>query len=625
MKKSNKVLVVVLVAFLLIAGSAVWRFGGVGNFLPAGKSLTASVYSTFVESNNFAILAGSTITNTGSSVINGDLGLSPGTAITGFFGTTENDGPGTINGSIHQTDATAGSAQTSLTAAYTAAANQSPPIAITADLGTMSPLTPGVYNSGSSIGLTGTLTLDAEGDENAVWIFQAGSTLTTASGSGVVFKDGIGSSCNVFWVVGSSAILGSSSNFKGNIFALESISIDSGSTVDGRLLARNAAVTLINTVVTAPTCTAYVPPPPPASATLHVIKSVINVGVGTATSSDFTLHVKNSGGIDVDVLGSPGAPLSGVALPGRTYTLSPGTYAVTEDDIDPLLYSQNFFGADCVPGGSVTLSDGDEKFCTIINTDVAPPVPVVVSSNGSGGGSSYVPVVPLIGILKVPTPLALPRGPDKVTFDYTVWNVSGKQALVGVTVKDDKCGPVTLLSGDSNSNGKLDITEKWKYSCTTTLSNTTINTAVATGYSDDSYHQAAIATAIATVVVGAPVPPPLIAIVKVPSRLTPFPFGGGNVTYTYTVTNPGVVALHDVSVTDDKCAPISVPTGDTNGDNLLDPTETWTYTCQTNVSISTRNVATALGKANGLTAINYAFATVLVSFPGPPNTGLPPE
>jgi uncharacterized repeat protein (TIGR01451 family) len=231
----------------------------------------------------------------------------------------------------------------------------------------------------------------------------------------------------------------------------------------------------------------------------------------------------------------------------------------------------------------------------------------------------------LIGILKVPDPLALPGGAGSTTYNYTVWNVGDQQALDDVTVTDDKCGPVTYVSGDVNGNDKLDPSEHWKYSCTTTLSTTTTNTAIATGYSDNPQHQAAIATAVATVVVGAPIAPPLINIVKVPSRLTPFPYGGGVVTYTYTVTNPGVVAMNDVTVTDNKCSPVTYVSGDTNSNDLLDPGEVWTYTCKTKVTVSTMDTATAEGSANGFTAIGYAFATVLVAVPGLPNTGFPPE
>lgn len=196
-----------------------------------------------------------------------------------------------------------------------------------------------------------------------------------------------------------------------------------------------------------------------------------------------------------------------------------------------------------------------------------------------------------------------------------------------MSIADDKCTTVKFLSGDINNNQKLDPTEKWKYSCTSILSATTTNTAVASGYGDDAYRQLAVATAVATVVVGAPLTPPLINIVKVPSRLTPFSFGGGDVTYTYTVRNPGIVAMHDVVVTDDKCTPVSGPVGDVNRNNLFETTETWVYTCRTNVPVSTMNTATAKGQANGFTAISHAFANVLVSpavakvTPRLPNTG----
>ncbi len=165
---------------------------------------------------------------------------------------------------------------------------------------------------------------------------------------------------------------------------------------------------------------------------------------------------------------------------------------------------------------------------------------------------------------------------------------------------------------------------------TLTLASTTTNTAIATGRTGG---QTAVATALATVIVGTPVPSlpntglisPLINITKVPSRLTPFPFGGGMVTYTYTVTNPGVVAMSNVSVVDNKCSPVTYVSGDANQNNFLDPGEAWVYTCRTNVTASIMNTATAEGTANGITAIGYAFATVLVAVPGLPNTGFPPE
>lgn len=196
-----------------------------------------------------------------------------------------------------------------------------------------------------------------------------------------------------------------------------------------------------------------------------------------------------------------------------------------------------------------------------------------------------------------------------------------------ITVNDDKCGPVTYISGDVNNDGRLELTEKWYYRCTTTLSATTTNIVTVRGESDDSYRDVATDTATAIVVVttGATITglltSPLINIVKIPDRLTPFTVGGGDVTYTYTVTNPGIVAMHDVVVTDDKCSPVSLIRGDINHDHLLDVNETWIYICASHISASTKNTATAKGVANGFTVYDYAFANVYVT-PGLPKTGL---
>ncbi|MEV4007088.1 ice-binding family protein, partial [Actinomadura sp. NPDC049753] len=202
--------------------------------------------------SSFAVLAGTTVTNTGPSVINGDLGVSPGTAITGFP-------PGTVNGVQHSADAVALQAQTDLTAAYNDAAGRTPPISVSGDLGGQT-LVPGVYQSTSSLGLTGTVTLDGQNDPNAVFIFQISSTLITASGSVVALVNGA-QPCNVFWQVGSSATLGTNSTFVGNILALQSISVNTGTIIDGRALARNGAVTLDSNTITRSTCTTPTPTP----------------------------------------------------------------------------------------------------------------------------------------------------------------------------------------------------------------------------------------------------------------------------------------------------------------------------------------------------------------------------
>jgi hypothetical protein len=196
-------------------------------------------------SSSFAVLSGQAVTNTGPSTINGNLGVSPGTAVTGFP-------PGTVNGTIHSADAVAAQAQLDLTTAYNDAAGRTPAVAVPADLTGLT-LTPGVYQNSSALGLTGAVTLNAQGNPNAVFIFQAGSTLITGSGSTVNLINGA-QPCNVFWQVGSSATLGTTTTFVGNIMALSSISMNNGVTLTGRALARNGSVTMINDTVNAPTC-----------------------------------------------------------------------------------------------------------------------------------------------------------------------------------------------------------------------------------------------------------------------------------------------------------------------------------------------------------------------------------
>ena len=186
---------------------------------------------------NFEVLASSGITNTGKTNVTGNLGVSPGTAVTGF-------GPGTVSGTISTGVASAaGAAQNDLTIAYNNAQGLTLcPITVSGDLGGLT-LAPGLYKSTSSLAITGTLYLDAQGNANAVFIFQIASTLTTASGANVVLVNGAQAS-NVFWAVGSSATLGTNSIFRGTIMAYASITITTGATLDGRALARVAAVTM---------------------------------------------------------------------------------------------------------------------------------------------------------------------------------------------------------------------------------------------------------------------------------------------------------------------------------------------------------------------------------------------
>jgi hypothetical protein len=197
---------------------------------------------TLGTAGSYAVLAGSTVTNTGPSVLDGNLGVSPGSAVTGFP-------PGIVNGTINKANGPAAQAQSDLTAAYIKAAGLASTGTLTGqDLGGKT-LTPGVYFFASSAQLTGTLTLNAQGNPNALFVFQIGSALTTASSSAVIFTNGLVDK-NVFWQVGSSATLGTGTAFAGNILALTSITVNNGASIGcGSALARNGAVTLNNNVI----------------------------------------------------------------------------------------------------------------------------------------------------------------------------------------------------------------------------------------------------------------------------------------------------------------------------------------------------------------------------------------
>lgn len=230
--------------------------------LPALASASAVDLGT---AGSFVVLGGSTVTNTGPSVLNGDLGVAPGTALTGFP-------PGIVNGATHANDAVALQAQADLVTAYGVAAGQGPTDDLSGtDLGGRT-LTAKAYNFTTSAQLTGQLTLDAQGNTAAQFVFEIGTTLTTASASSVRLINGA-NACNVFWQVGSSATLGTTTAFQGNILALASITLNTGANATGRMLARNGAVTLDTNTLLRPSCNTPAPPvitppvvtPPPAA------------------------------------------------------------------------------------------------------------------------------------------------------------------------------------------------------------------------------------------------------------------------------------------------------------------------------------------------------------------------
>jgi len=310
---------------------------GLGAVLLTPHVSSAQTAPSLGTAEPFAVLAGSTVTNTGSSVITGDLGVSPGSAATGFP-------PGlVIGGSIHAADAVALQAQSDVTTAYNSLASQSCTADLTGqDLGGLT-LTPGVYCFSSSVGLTGTLTLNAQGNPAAVFVFRIGSTLTTASSSAVAVING-GVNCNVFWQVGSSATLGTGTTFAGNILALTSISLTTGARVFGRALARNGAVTLDTNTVDRSACAAAAPPA--GCPTITLSPSMLPNGTpGTAYSQTITASGGTAPYTFTVISGGPPAGLSLSAagvLAGMPTSAGSSTFTVRATDANGCLVILSF-------------------------------------------------------------------------------------------------------------------------------------------------------------------------------------------------------------------------------------------------------------------------------------------
>jgi hypothetical protein len=260
---------------------------------------------------SFAVIGGTTVTNTGPTVISGDVGLSPGSSVTGFP-------PGIVNdGVTHIANGEANQAQSDLVTAYDDAAGRAPTASASADLGGQT-LVGGVY-VGPTLGITGTLTLDAQGDPDAVFIFQVGSTLITATSSSVSLIGGA-QACNVYWQVGSSATLGTGSAFVGTVMALTSVTADTGATIQGRLLARNGAVTLDTNTINRPSCAA-----PTTTTTTDTTTDTTGSDTTTETTgSDGTTTVTGNTGDRTTATGGSGSRTTtgSLAYTGTALTLT---------------------------------------------------------------------------------------------------------------------------------------------------------------------------------------------------------------------------------------------------------------------------------------------------------------
>ncbi len=270
-----------LSAIGIAAAVAFWSFGS------AGAAQAASVVTGPIDlgtSATYGVLAGSAITNTGPTVVTGDIGVSPSTSISGFGGA-----PGLNSGAVHSADAAAAQAQADLTTAFNTAAGLTPTTSGLAELNGMS-LTPGVYSGGSlSLANNGTLTL-AGTSASSIWVFQAASSLIIGSATHIVITGGA-TACNVFWEVGSSATIGTSAQFQGTVLAAQSISADTGASVIGRLLSSTAAVTLDSNPITVPTNCA----PPSAPVTTNSPEMTFGTPSHATAGSPFSFALTASG------------------------------------------------------------------------------------------------------------------------------------------------------------------------------------------------------------------------------------------------------------------------------------------------------------------------------------------
>ncbi len=292
---------------------------------PSGTARAATKVN-LGTAGSFAVLAGTTITNTGPTTITGDVGLHPGKAVTGFNSVT-------LHGQLHVANATASQAKDDLELAYDIAAGQQPRTTVATELGGQV-LPGGVYTSADgTFGITDTLTLDAQNDPDTVWIFQAASTLTTATDSSVSLINGA-DACNVFWQVGSSATLGTRTSFAGNILALSSVSLKTSATIQGRALARNGAVTMDTNTITRANCTTATTPSPSPSPTPSPTPTASPSPTEVAVPADSTTGTTDESTGTPTAAGTPDAPVA--AAPPTS-----GTPQVTT-----------------VPTGSVSAGDG---------------------------------------------------------------------------------------------------------------------------------------------------------------------------------------------------------------------------------------------------------------------------
>lgn len=426
---------------------------------------------------NFGALAGSTVTSIGATILTGDLGLWPGTAVTGFP-------PGVVIGTMHVNDPIAQAAQGDLTTAFIDAAGRSTaPAIVSGNIGGQT-LAPGLYKSTSTLAISGgELTLDGQGDQNAVFIFQIASTLTVTSGRQVILINGA-QAANVFWQVGTSATIGTTASMKGNILADQSISIATGAVLEGRALARIAAVTLQGNIMSVPVLLASGPEiaveqPVGVDIADGGTKSFGNVSLGSSVSFVFT--IKNTGTADLTDLGmtidgadalsfsvtaNPTAPVSGplgtTTFTVRYFPLSAGLKTaalhianndVNENPFDiiltgtagsfPEIAVEQPLGTDILDGGAknfgaVTVGSNVSFVFTIKNTGTADLTGLGMTIDGADALSFSVTANPT-------APVNGPLGTTTFTVRFAPLSAGIKTAALHIANNDPDENPFDIV------------------------------------------------------------------------------------------------------------------------------------------------------------------------------------